>query len=333
MAECLKAPLGYSNFDNNGGGAWLYYINVPITTIPAEYAQYKVIITANSFEIYAADGTLKLQDTTSGVWNNFWANVQSSGDDIRVFDQNKTQLYFWREEWDYTNQRCVIWVNLPANSTELNIAYGNPNALKSTYEDPNTVFEYFEDFDGTALPNGWVVRNVGTGANVVVTVSNSILTAQETGGAWGHVAYTTGFSYPLVARIKAKLDVDGNYYFIGLEDRAMTGSALGAGIDAAAVVVDTTTAGAYRSARESTYTHIQKTADYSQWQTLTIVWQSTSVKFVTEGIEEVTSTTNIPLDNMGFIFWVLGRTVYVDWVQILKLADPAAFGTPQVLAF
>jgi len=134
----------YDGFDNNGGGSWKKYINIPITTTPTEYAQYKVVIDPTNVTVYSADGTQKVQ---GDVASDFWANVKSDGSDIRVFDQDKNQMYFWIEKWDYANQTAVIWVKLPAGSTELNIAYGNPSATKSDYENPNKVFEEFTSFE------------------------------------------------------------------------------------------------------------------------------------------------------------------------------------------
>ena len=92
--------FGYDRFDNHGGGVWTKYINIPITTTPSEYAQYKVVIDSNNVTVYSADGTQKAQ---GAVASDFWANVKSDGSDIRVFDQAKEQLYFWIEEWDYSN--------------------------------------------------------------------------------------------------------------------------------------------------------------------------------------------------------------------------------------
>ena len=135
------------------GKLWGYeaYIHIPVTTIPSEYAQYKIVIDSTNVSVYNAEGNLKTQ---GAVANNFWKNVKSDGSDIRVFNQNG-QLYFWIEEWDYSNKKAVIWVKLEAGSSELNIAYGNPSATKSDYEDANQVFELFDDFEGFNIePSG-----------------------------------------------------------------------------------------------------------------------------------------------------------------------------------
>jgi len=133
-------------FDNSGGGSWSKYINIPITTTPSEEAQYKVVIEAFNVIVYSAKGTQKTQGG-SDVATDFWTNVKSDGSDIRVFNQNKEQRYFWIEEFDYNNNKAIIWVKVEAGDTELNIAYGNPSALPSSYNNPKEVGLFFTDFE------------------------------------------------------------------------------------------------------------------------------------------------------------------------------------------
>jgi len=143
LALIAVAPATALSFDNSGGGSWTEYMSFPITTTPSEYAQYKIIINGITWEIYNANLSLEV----SGTNDNFWNLVQDDGEDIRVFNQAGKQLYFWIEKFDYQNQTAIIRVNLTAGSTELNIAYGNPSATKSDYEDITKAFDYGESFD------------------------------------------------------------------------------------------------------------------------------------------------------------------------------------------
>jgi len=142
-------------FDNSGGGSWSKYINIPITTTPSEEAQYKVVIGSNNVTVYSAEGTQKTQGN-SGITSDFWNNVKSDGSDIRVFNQNKEQRYFWIEEFDYNNKKAIMWVKVEAGDTELNIAYGNPSATKSNYENPHEVFLVygFDDLSKWSVAGG-----------------------------------------------------------------------------------------------------------------------------------------------------------------------------------
>jgi len=139
LAMLIVAPTTAQTFDNSGGGSWKEYMSFPLTSPITEYAQYKIVINGTTWELYNVTGSLE----TSGTNDNFWSLVNSSGADIRVFNQNNIQLYFWIEKWDYANQTAVIWVNLTAGSTELNIAYGNPSATRSDYNSlANTLVAY-----------------------------------------------------------------------------------------------------------------------------------------------------------------------------------------------
>jgi len=135
LALIAVAPATAQTFDNSGGGIWKEYMSFPITTIPAEYAQYRIEINGTTWEIYNIDGVLE----ASGTNGNFWQLVQSDGDDIRVFDQNSIQLGFWVKQFDYANQKATILVRVDKDVSELNIAYGNPSATKSAYNDPKLV--------------------------------------------------------------------------------------------------------------------------------------------------------------------------------------------------
>ncbi len=146
----FRTKGGYT-FDNSGGGSWKACMVFPLTAPTTEYAQYKIVISGTTWEIYNAEGNLKVSGTNS----NFWSLVNSTGADIRVFNDSGNQMYFWIEKWDYTNQTAIIWVNLTAGSSELNIAYGNPSALPSSYNDISKTFIYGDDFEDGVLGFDW----------------------------------------------------------------------------------------------------------------------------------------------------------------------------------
>jgi len=150
------APATAQTFDNSGGGSWKEYVSFPIAVTPTEHAQYKIIIDGDFWTIYNVKGELK----ATGTYTEFWNLVQNDGDDIRIFDQNYNQLYFWIENFDYTNKTAIIWVKIPAGTTELNIAYGNPSATESAYNDISQTFEFGDDFSQDpstqwTLGTGW----------------------------------------------------------------------------------------------------------------------------------------------------------------------------------
>jgi len=144
-AELLRKMYygGYEDFDGANGGTWKKYINIPITTVPLKSAVYRVEISSTDASVVSPYEQVKV---SSSISSEFWNLVRSDGYDIRPFDDLFNQLYFWVEKFDYDNQSAIIWIRLPANSKELNIAFGNEQAYDSVYHDPDNVFLFFEDF-------------------------------------------------------------------------------------------------------------------------------------------------------------------------------------------
>lgn len=178
------APATAQTFDNSGGGTWKECMSFPITVSPTEYAQYKIVINGTTWELYNESGTLE----SSGTNNKFWGLVNSSGADIRVFNQTGAQLYFWIEYINATEQKAIIWVNLSAGSSELNIAYGNPIASSSTYINFEKVFELFryDSFD-TLDTAFWTHReggSVGTSTDTYVSSPSSLKLYYGTDRPW-----------------------------------------------------------------------------------------------------------------------------------------------------
>ncbi len=151
---------GFANFDNANGGYWTKANKFVFTSALSEYANYKVVINGSNWYLYNVTGGLEasLSDT------EFWGLVQSDGDDIRVFNQS-SQLYFWIEYFNATEQKAIIWVNISQGSSELNIAYGNPSALPSAYSNISKAFLFGDDFNTLdtnkwqILGGDWVVDN------------------------------------------------------------------------------------------------------------------------------------------------------------------------------
>jgi len=145
----------YANFDNDGGGYWTGFISLDITTPPSFPIQYCIIIEGNKFRVVSNDLSKYLVDCNIGT--GFW-NTVAGINDIRVFDDNFRQNYFWIEEFDIRKKVIKIWVKLNAGQRKIGIAFGNEKALKSKYNNGNMVFEFFDHFDESKLDtNKWVL--------------------------------------------------------------------------------------------------------------------------------------------------------------------------------
>lgn len=324
MAECLKAPIRLA-FDNDGGGTWNRYINIPLTAAPAEYAQYKISLNGDTISVYSADGTLKTQGT--GM-TDFWNNVKTDGADIRAFDNNKNQLYFYIETFDYANQQAVIWVRVEANITELNIAYGNPTAMKSTYENGSMVFDFFDDFStditdwviqqGTwnwDSANGWI-SNPGNAGRIHKSLSDSFSAV-----AYEADIQVTGIGDWNWAGIRIKYDTaNKNSYWI-----LIYGSGGVNGDSGNAVKIFREDAGTLTLLKVVTYT-----VQSNVWHKLKVIYNNGNIKVYLDGnyVAEATDTTYPRGDAFGLVANNAGFTSYFDNVRVYKIADLADFGTP-----
>jgi len=322
--------LGYTGFDNDGGGAWTKYINIPIMTSPSEYAQYKIEIDSTNVTVYSADGTQKAQ---GDVASDFWANVKTDGADIRAFDEAKSQLYFWIDNFDFDSKQATIWVKVEAGSTELNIAYMNPSATKSSYENVEQVFEFFDDFEGSELDTTkWEYG--GTAGDWRLEVDNSILELYGNGGAvW--IKSIQSFDYPIIVRAKVmdlstfdSANKTRNRYISSQANQNPFGSDCG--------VFDKSTEPTIQLVWQSNWTGITANTD---------VWQISEEIFIPNQLfrwkrpewdeQGSTSLTSIQLQYGVGDYNTAYQSGHMkfDFIAVAKFTDPANFGTPQVLSF
>lgn len=322
--------LGYTGFDNNGGGVWTKYINIPITTTPSEYTQYKVVIDSTDVTVYSADDTQKAQ---GAVASDFWANVKTDGTDIRAFDEAKSQLYFWVENFDFTNKQATICVKVEAGISELNIAYGNPNATKSDYEDPEQVFEFFDDFETGDISADWT-QDMGTWGIAQEQDGNYYITVtSEAGSPPGSQIYINKFEhqggYAIEGEVKA--DNTGESRLAILYDPSSKKLIM----VQIANTLDALTIWYYDGADWTKIGEASQSYTNGEKVILKIAIDTDgdiTAKDLTKGV--TVTATQTPFS--GYL--TLSRPGsasegYWDKIKAYKLADPADFGTPQILEF
>ena len=297
------------------------YMSFPITTVPTEHAVYKIEIVGNTWKIYNVSGGLE----ATGTNDNFWNIVNSTGADIRVYNDSWKELYFYIESWDYSNQKATIWVNLTQGSKELNIMYGIPNATPSTYNDPTKVFWFFKNFeDGTT--QGLTVT-AGTFSAVAVAnsldpSSNYVLENQDTstGNRRGYWEANLNGSFVLELQWQ--------------RGSTATGGAVGVFIKNGDV--------GYRFGYEETGDlSIKRIDSYSQgtltdlilksgtadtnWHNVKIIYDNGQMTLNMDGaVATVTDTTYSPPFDVGV--WCGDAKHKWDNFKAYKLADPADFG-------
>ncbi|WP_456477599.1 DUF2341 domain-containing protein [Geoglobus ahangari] len=317
-----------ATFDNSGSGSWTEYFSFPITTVPAEYAQYKIVISGTSWEIYNVTGALE----ASGTNSNFWSLVQSDGDDIRVFNQTG-QLYFNITSFDYTNQTAEIWVNVYQGSAELNIAYGNPAANKSAYDDPTQVFDYYDDFstDTSTNYNLQAIKYQGT-STAALTVSNGVMSV--TLGADGNLAVVS--QQTVSDNFAIELDVQ----LLDVTSIESAGIVLFGSTEDVVFYLYSYTTNEKRLAKFTSagYTLLDSaswTRD-TNWHKLKLEYANGQFKYYFDGVlvNSYAYTLTDASYNVGMIVnYYANSQSNLDNFRVYKLADPADFGTPSVKSF
>jgi len=362
-AKGLNTKVGTLVFDNGGGGSWSYYASFPIMqwVSNASYAVYKLVIDNSTWRLYNARGEYE----AGGANDYFWDYVREDGLDIRVFDKDMNQLYFWIERFNYTERKATIWINVTEDSVEVNIAYGNPLAGKSSYEDPAKVFILFDDFD-TLDTTKWLVEVSSQGGVIEVTTIDEV-SALHIGQYMNYYAYIQ-YKKPIpstniVIEMRARAGDNGGEgwgFGYGLKDyndtttitylrHRVSQSGSTGGVAPYAQVVERiisdsveATTGGTRAAENPLPADV-----WSLWRG--IITSNTSGDFViyieSSGAvvnEDKGFTWSTPLPEQAY--FALGKKFvntdyseaggwgdhYVDWVRIYVADDPASYGSVTV---
>lgn len=302
-------------FDNDGGGLWPEYMSFPITTVPGGYAQYKLVINGQTWELYNAEGALE----ASGTNSDFWSKVQSDGDDIRVFDDAGNQLYFYIESFDSANQQATILVRVEAGDTELNIAYGNPSATASSYNDPNQVFGFYWHYSSNDLSAFDVVMGSWT-------FSSDGLHSTDGSSDWAVMKTIQTFNPNVVLEVKHKSAGSGGDYAIGFGEQFDASNKIG--------IFSKVRQGANKDHSAYVDGTFYNTVSYpfnTDWHITKVVWTADKIEaWIDDSYYTYVSVsrTNYPVllqSNNHEHMW--------EWIRVYKLADPADFGTPSVKTF
>jgi|GEM_PF-2545704 uncharacterized membrane protein len=324
--EFTYTAAGGGSFDNSGGGTWKKWAGFTFSSSLTEYAQYKVVINGNTWELYNVTGSLE----GSGSVTDFWSLVNSDGSDIRVFNQT-SQLYFWLESWDYTNQQATIWVNVSSSSTELNIAYGNPSATASSYNDAGKVFEVFDDFEGStvlSITSSVATYEFSTLDSKSGQYSLRYLETSTTGT--GTMTGLISYSNPFVAEawIKPSFDdaIKEQSMYLAISDTKVAGFRNAGSTDDPYLVIFDLSA--------LTNLESKATTNWVQdsWYLMRVIVDSSGYVTIELYNEDGTlfdsykSTSTYSIANVGFhIGSGSGQTgdAFIDTLKVYKLADPA----------
>jgi hypothetical protein len=127
--------------------------------------------------------------------------MRSDCGDIRVTDSSGNLLPIWIDPDTKNTWNTKIYVkvpSIPANAVvTLYLFYGNPDA--TDVSDGNSVFDFFDDFSGTALDTSkWTAaRWTGTGS-WSVTVGNGYVEINSGSGTRAGIVSKTAFALPFI---------------------------------------------------------------------------------------------------------------------------------------
>ena len=336
---------GYEDFDGANGGVWKKYIHIPITTVPLENATYRIVIDSTDVSIYNIVDGLKAK---SSIASEFWSLVRSDGFDIRAFDHLFNQLWFWVEYFDYDSQKAIIVVNLPKNTRELNIAFGNPQALSSDYDDytkvATVVVDDFEDGD----TSDWVVDSEGSADNFY---ADSVV--KRFGNYSGHLkdsssdarerhykqfsSLTEDFTieFWLLAQSLGTTDVTYDKITLSLQDSSLTVGAHTPSVEVSPqqfVYYD----GGWKALTDltlNTWYKLKTNFRFSdQTYDVAVYDNEGNLLASASNISFVNSVSEI---SVFYIYSWLRVTcdINIDQILIYKITDPATFDTPRIVEF
>jgi len=160
--------------------------------LPKTVFKYKVTIDNTLLNATLTDYQIKL------VVNNdatFFSDFDNDHKFMEVYDTDQaTQLSFYVEQWDTTNKNAVIWIKVPSipASSKKDIYLKYHPGRTSYLSNPDAVFLFFDDFDGSALDTTKWDYAIATGS---ITVSGSKARMQGS------------------ARIMSKTSLSGNWQF------------------------------------------------------------------------------------------------------------------------
>ncbi|WP_406658140.1 DUF2341 domain-containing protein [Methanolobus sp. ZRKC2] len=131
---------------------------VPENTLPSIFSNNKTITISPS-----TDGTLTDYQMSFDI--DYEAEMQPDFDDLRFIDENGTLLPYWIEE-KIDGSSAKVWVKIPVidglDGSTVKLHYGNSTV--SSKSNGSTVFEFFDDFENTAVGNtgGWSLEKTGS---------------------------------------------------------------------------------------------------------------------------------------------------------------------------
>jgi len=297
------------------------YPNGYYGTIQFKGARTPITVTeqsGNDLTDYAVK--IELDDTWDG-WN-----AVLDGSDIYFLDENGNPLYFWIEYFNKTEKKAIIWVkipSLPANSSiTIYMYYGSLPNPYADYNNPEQIFMFFDDFEGTELDTSkWVVV---MGSAPVVSDSMMILDSPT---QRVHSTYiVNGYNNPVIVEMRIR---NYNIRMAGLSNSALDDPDFKNWIG----ISDKDFTRAWAELNDDSF-YVSHNFNDDQWKIIQIKWSSTDVyinKIMNDTVTQVLHKTpsdgnGIPNYDAWIYFYIYSGDpsphLYVDWVRVRQYVEP-----------
>lgn len=304
----------------------------------ASWAYRKSIIIAHTDDGAQTNYQVKLlvgeSSGAAGEQFDLGGHCASDFDDLRFTKSDgETLLDYWIESLSGAspNQLATVWVEIDSiaahpNDTTIYIYYGNAGAAAAS--SITATFPFADHFDDASIDGAkwyhWIDNGSETESGTVFAI-----TGHASYNAWGaKTKYATNYAYR--GRVYASAETGNDAVIFGCDDRSDDGSAVGTGTDDACFKIANPATKKYQNCREGTGTITDRSETLTTYQVLEIQRNSTTnVKFLINDVLKNTSTTNLPTDTCGFMFYADSAiTIYIDWVCARKFTvNEPAYGS------
>ena len=183
---------------------------------------YRRLITITSGQ-YLSNYTIRIELNATNF--DTWDHVTENGSDIYFTDSDGNPLYYWIANFNKTAQQAIIYVKVPTITTDsgttICMYYGGSNPYIA-HVDPDNMFLFFDDFEGTSLNTSkW--EEIKSGGTSYLAVNNSMLEIHNDGTNRAYARSISTFSAPYILEFKAKMveNFEVSFHWNGI----LTGSA------------------------------------------------------------------------------------------------------------
>ena len=258
------------------------------------------------------------------------SDMQSDFDDLRFTwlnesSGNEEEIPYWIEE-KIDGTSASVWIKIPhipaSGTATVYMYYGNPSVTDES--NPDDVFEFFDDFEGTSLNTSkWNVISGNLGTEIVV--SSGTITIHRIDTSADHQPNINAkFGFGTNYIFEASMKYDGTATTKGGLFTFDSPTSYDTPDSSSVYVYASTTSYRFQAQNDGTYTYDNINEEFpTYFEVMSIARDSSSVKLYRNYILKDTITTNVPDATLYLNLreWGTGY-IYADWARVRKYTDP-----------